>query len=203
VLGAARIRATFSHAGRTLLDLDGSGYHDRNVSGTPLDALGIDVWTWGRHAFGDHLVVHYLTWAKDGAPELLLVVVAPDGRRRVVRNVPVERVGPRRTWLGVGWWRELRTELDGRPLVVRHAPPVDSGPFYLRLQTEARWGDARAAGWAELCVPDRIDLPRHRPLVRMCVQREHGPQSWWLPLFSGPSAGRLARLGAWWTGIAP
>lgn len=202
VLGAARIRATFTHAGRTVLDLDGSGYHDRNVSGVPLDALGIDVWTWGRQAFGDRLVIHYLTWPKAGRPELLLVVVEPDGRRRVARDVPVRRVGARRTWLGVGWWEEIHTELDGRPLVVRYAPPVDTGPFYLRFQTTATWGDAHATGWAELCVPDRIDLARHRPLVRMCVQREAGPQSLWLPLFSGPVEGRLARLGAWWTGGA-
>lgn len=204
VFGASTIRARFHHGATEVLNLQGSGYHDRNASGTPLDALGIDVWTWGRQAFGDLLVIHYLTWAKGPeAPSLLIVTVDGAGRRRVHRDVPVERLEPHASWLGRPWWGRLRAKIDGVPFEVRHHPPTDRGPFYLRFQTEATLGDQRARGWAELCRPDRIDLPVHRPLVSMCVQREAGPESLWLPLFAGPLPSRLPRLLRWWRGGAP
>ena len=70
---------------------------------------------------------------------------------------------------------------------------VDSGPFYMRYLTRARAGDGEATGVAELIRPDRIDLARHRPFVRMRVQQPSS-NSAWLPLFSGPKQGRIRRL---------
>ena len=49
-------------------------------------------------------------------------------------------------------------------------------------------------GIGENVVPDRVDSDLLRPLVRMRVHRAEGPNSRWLPLFSGDSDGRWARM---------
>jgi hypothetical protein len=50
------------------------------------------------------------------------------------------------------------------------------------------------SGVGEAIIPDRVDHPLHRPFVRMRVHNLDGPNSMWLPLFSGPGRGRLRRL---------
>jgi hypothetical protein len=49
-------------------------------------------------------------------------------------------------------------------------------------------------GSAEVIDPSRIDLDRHRPLVRMRVATDLQRNSIWLPLFQGSRHGRVARL---------
>lgn len=201
LLAAAHAHGTLHLAPGHTVTLDAPAYVDRNGSPTPLDALGIDHWTWGRQVFGDTLVVHYLTWPADRTqdPVWMAAVVGPDG---VVRTTPVHPrlLGARRSWLGMRWWRQVELVVDGDPLVVTYDPPVDAGPFYLRCMTTARWRGQTARGWAELCQPDRIDLDAHRFIVRMAVHQAHGPNSIWLPLFVGPRADRIRRLVAGWRG---
>ena len=79
--------------------------------------------------------------------------------------------------------------IDGRQV-------VDSGPFYMRFITRGSVdGGEEATGIGELIRPDRVDLGRHRPLVRMRVHDvREGDNSMWLPLFTGPKRGRIRRL---------
>lgn len=199
LLGPARIRAELGVGGRPLLSYDGPGYHDRNGSPLPLDELGLDHWTWGRALVGDELVIHYLNWpVDDGAPVFLVVRIGPDGGMRVHADVVPRLEGARRSWMGMRWWRRIRVDVDGEVLEIVHAPPVDAGPFYLRARTTTRWRGREAPGWAELCAPARIDLPRHRWLVGMAVDRELAARSAWLPLFAGPRRTRWRRLVASW-----
>jgi hypothetical protein len=90
---------------------------------------------------------------------------------------------------------------------VHHRDVVDSGPFYMRYITQIRdqtgdqTGDQTTRGVGELCEPGRVDLHRHRPLVRMRVHHLGGDNSIWLPLFTGPKTGRVRRLlGSWLPG---
>jgi hypothetical protein len=194
--GPARCTARFDHGTTRLLELDATGYHDRNGSRSPLDALGLDRWTWGRQVVGDTLVVHYLNWPTDpdATPLHVVVTVGPDGRATIHRDVAIRLVAPRRTALGMPWWGRVEIDVDGEPLVVAYDPPVDSGPFYLRCTTRSTFRGRSAVGWAEVCRPERVDLARHRFLVNMCVDREAGPNSLWLPLFVGPRHDRVRRL---------
>jgi hypothetical protein len=54
-------------------------------------------------------------------------------------------------------------------------------------------GGTNGHGTLEVIRPDRIDLPQHRPLVRMRVTRPDR-NSFWLPLFEGAAAGRIRRM---------
>jgi hypothetical protein len=71
---------------------------------------------------------------------------------------------------------------------------LDNGPFYQRYLLRGRCGADEAYGVGEHVVPDRVDTDLLRPLVRMRVHQSDGPNSMWLPLFSGDSAGRVRRL---------
>ena len=89
------------------------------------------------------------------------------------------------------WSQGLTLEREGAPwLRLTHARPVDSGPFYLRFLA----GSSHGVACTEVIVPARIDLSRHRPLVRMRVSPARRRPSMWLPLFSGGSRDRLQRL---------
>lgn len=184
---------------------DGPAYLDRNGSTQPMESLGLDRWTWGRAVCGDDLWIWYLSWPTGPADEPLFLL----GRAGRRGHWHVERLAtadvsvspPRRTWLGMPWWSDIRVRGSLGTLHVRSEAPVDSGPFYLRLPVRVRVNDrAPSPGWSEVCVPDRIDGALLRPLVRMCVHPQAGPRSMWLPLFVGPRADRTRRLMRAWTG---
>lgn len=205
LIGPATARARFEHGDRRLLDLTGSGYHDRNGSAAPLDGLGIRHWTWGRQILGDELLIYYLTWptAPNAEPLLTAYLIGPDGFVHTAPFTKVELLRPRLGRFGMPWWARLRAYGLAHPLQIDVGAPADDGPFYLRALTRCTYGPHSATGWTELCRPDRIDRAWHRPLVRMCVQHESSPNSAWLPLFTGPTADRTARLWSWWNGGQP
>jgi len=191
---------------RTVLQRqDLPAYHDRNVSPVPLDGLGMRRWTWGRHILAGRTWVHYLSWP-DRRGESATLVVAEldgDGQVRAQHLASVGRLQRRAGRVGMTWWRKLEIPTPEGLLEILHAPPVDDGPFYLRMPTRARLGGPHgptAPGWAEWCQPDRIDMARHRWLVSMCVS--HGDRrqdSAWLPLFAGTRDDAWARLARRWT----
>lgn len=178
--------------------LSGRGYHDRNQSTVPLTAIGARSWVWGRVAQPDAEVVHYLLQPDAAEREAvnLALRVGLDGSVRVDEGPGVALRSPRHDLYGVPWHREVQIDDD----CIHFLTPVESGPFYLRHPLHDPKTGAR--GWGERVVPANIDLPWQRPLVRM---RVHGPEprsdSAWLPLFSGPEAGRIGRLlRGWWGG---
>ena len=210
--------------------LKGRGYHDRNQSTVPLTAIGARSWSWGRVAQPDAEVVHYLlepdiaiqgaegarplrnasperggrgplhpsaAAPEAGRPLHLALRVGLDGTTHVGEAPDADLTAPRRDLYGVPWHGHVQVGADR----VRYLDPVESGPFYLRhplLDPETG-----ARGWGERVVPARIDVPWQRPLVRM---RVHGPDprhdSAWLPIFSGPTTGRVERLVRSWTGTS-
>ncbi len=184
--GAATLRTSTG-----TMSLAGRAYVDRNLGERPIDALGMTAWTWARVAFpGGDLVV----WDVDGASPLRLAVWAtPDGRRDAFCPALVR--GGSRLALGASAPRLL--DVDGRWRLQLGAP-LESSPFYARfpvIGTDAAGQTGR--GFAERCLPQRIDAAWMRPLVRMCVQQPR-ERSRWLPLFAGPAEGRLGRLVRSW-----
>ncbi|HEV2146874.1 MAG TPA: hypothetical protein VGR37_05710 [Longimicrobiaceae bacterium] len=195
--GPAEGTAVLRLGGREVARVSGRAYHDRNGGSVPLHALGIERWMWGRFPLEGREAVYYLLWPRGGgAPECLGVVLHADGSTEEVPALDVETGPERRSFAGLRWAEWIRLWAGGeRWLEVRHRALADVGPFYLRLLSEGTVaGGESALGWGELCVPDRVDLPLHRPLVRMRVHRVGGANSLWLPLFTGPRRRRAARL---------
>jgi hypothetical protein len=193
--GPAEGTAALRVGGREVARLSGRAYHDRNGGSVPLHALGIERWMWGRFPFEGREAVYYLLWPRGGgAPECLGVRVDAGGRTEEVR-LEVELGPERRSYAGLRWPERIVLRAGGRPwLEVRHRALADVGPFYLRLLSEGTMDGESAVGWGELCVPDRVDLPVHRPFVKMRVHRVGAPNSVWLPLFTGPRERRVGRL---------
>jgi carotenoid 1,2-hydratase len=196
--GPARGEAELRFGDERPRRLAGRAYHDRNGGTAALHELGIDHWMWGRLPFEDREVIYYLLWPHSDAesPRCVGIEIDGAGRERRIEGLRVERIGERRTLGGMPWAQRLRL-WHGREcwLDVHHRALADSGPFYLRfLSAGSRPGAAPVVGWGELCYPERVDLPIHRPFVRMKVHRPTGGGSLWVPLFSGPRRGRVRRL---------
>lgn len=173
----------------------GRAYHDRNGCPLPLEQLGIQHWIWGRAAFEDGELIHYLLWPEDGTePRAIALWVDRDGRATSL-TPRIRSRHQRWGWFGMPWWRTLELTLpSGETAVVHSRAVVDDGPFYLRFHTRVQLGDRVASGVAEAVRPGRVDGDWMRPLVRMAVHDQTGPSSMWLPLFSGRVEDRVARL---------
>ncbi len=178
------------------LRIEGRAYHDRNSAARPLHDLGIHSWWWGRLALpGRDLVFYHLTPNELGAaPRDLVVELAADGSSRTLET-PLEPGRIRRSSWGLRWPATATfPDPDGRPVQVEVSSVLDNGPFYQRYLLRGRCGADEGYGVGENVVPDRVDSDLLRPLVRMRVHRAAGPNSMWLPLFSGDSTGRWGRL---------
>jgi hypothetical protein len=185
-----------SVGGRPLGVIRGRGYHDRNGGRVPLHDLGIGRWMWGRFPFAGQERIYYLLWPRAAGAEMIAagVAIGADGRTEQV-PLRVELGRERMTFGGLRRPERIVLRHGGDVwLDVRHTVVSDAGPFYLRLLSEGSVGGETVAGWSELVHPDRVDLARHRPFVRMRVHQPSGTNSPWLPLFTGPRAGRPARL---------
>jgi hypothetical protein len=195
--GPATGEATLRVGGRTVAELRGRAYHDRNGGEIPLHELEMQRWLWSRVPLGDRERIVYLLWPRGGgAPRCIGLDVRHDGSTEHVEGLAAETEG--RRWNPLGPWlpATLRVLRAGEPwLTLNPRPPGDVGPFYLRSVCDARTGEGeRSTGWMEVVQPDRVDLALHRPFVRMRVHRAAGPNSPWVPLFTGPRRGRLRRL---------
>jgi hypothetical protein len=134
-------------------------------------------------------------WPEGGAPPIAWVArVGDDGAIAVAEDVPVELAAAGRARYGMGLARRLVLDAPGGPIAVAVERIVDDGPFYLRVVNRVEGPGLSGRGWGEWVRPDRIDRGALRPLVRMRVHRPGGPNSFWLPLFSGPAGGRVRRL---------
>ena len=119
---------------------------------------------------------------------------AADGTCRAPVRSELQTGRMTRSW-GLRWPRVATfDDPAGRPIHVETVARVDNGPFYQRYLLRGRCGDEVGHGIGENLVPDRVDSDLMRPLVRMRVHRADGPNSMWLPLFSGDADGRVRRL---------
>lgn len=195
VFGPSRLSGQLT-CGDRVFDIDAPAYHDRNEGDRRFDDLGIDHWIWGRLISDERTRIWYICYAKTGPATAWGVELARDGTLRLFDELEPRLIEPRRGAFGMRTWRQVQLiDRHGRPFVTAQTRNrVDDGFFYARTVVEAEAEGHRGLGIAEWIVPDRIDLARHRPLVEMAVHRTESPSSFWLPLFSGPREGRLARL---------
>ena len=195
VLGPARLRGELS-VGRDHYTVDTLAYHDRNEGTRRLDDLGIRHWIWGRLVSDTQTRIWYVCFAKSGPPKAWGIELLHSGEVRLTDNLIPILEQPLRGMFGVSTWRRVRLRNPNGEdwLIADTANRVDDGPFYVRTRTWVKSGGYEGPGLSEWIVPDRIDRPLHRPLVRMAVHRVKGPNSPFLPLFSGSRRGRLARF---------
>jgi carotenoid 1,2-hydratase len=187
--GEARIEA-----GGVACTLRGRGYHDCNASRVPLHELGIERWLWGRIALDGHELILYHLVPEHGELRTHLLRIDEAGAVSPVEGARLVPGRERRARFGLRYPGEIEVgDIAGQPLRIALGPVVDDGPFYLRFALTAMDG-ATGSGWGEMVVPGRVDLARHRPLVRMRVHRPGARNSLWLPLFSGPREGRVRAL---------
>ena len=180
-----------------VLRVEGRGYHDRNSAELPLHGLGIGSWWWGRIALpGRDLIFYRLMPSESGcAPRDLVLELAEDGSCRVREDAGLQVGRLRRSPWGLRWPDSATfPDPDGGTVRVEVSAVLDNGPFYQRYLLRGRCGDDEGYGIGEHLVPDRVDTDLLRPLVRMRVHRAAGPNSMWLPLFSGDAEGRWSRL---------
>ena len=195
--GPAMGEATLDLGDQPIARLRGRAYHDWNSGRVPLHSLGIDHWIWSRFPLEGRELICYLLWPRgaDAASRFIVLTIEGRGLMRELTEVTVQPGRCRRGFGGIPYPEVFRLLRAGeRWAEVRNATVVDNGPFYMRFQSEIVLADGeRALGWTELCYPERVDRALHRPLVRMRVHQVGGPNSLWLPLFSGPRVGRLGR----------
>lgn len=173
----------------------GPAYHDRNGGSAPLDQLGILQWTWGRWVGPSGTRIYYVLWPEDpeATPTAWGLDITPDGAATLHPDLQLSMGPAQRALYGMPHHPELILCLDGQLwLQVQTQQVLDDGPFYLRtLVTNPQAGEPGLGEWV---APRRIDRNWQRPFVRMRVHHTAGDNSVWLPLFSGPSQGRLRRL---------
>lgn len=190
--GTARLRC-----GEWSAEIDGRAYHDRNSGVQPMHTLGIDRWWWGRLALPDRELIYYHLHPEDPAADAQTLVVEVDakGRTRLASDARVEILETRRSVYSLSWTTRLRFwDPDGQEVSVRMTAGVDDSPFYQRLLIEGTCAGETGRGVAELVVPGAIDPDWMRWLVGMRVHHPARDNSFWLPLFSGPRAGRPGRV---------
>lgn len=167
----------------------GRGYVDGNHGDRPLgDSL--DHWSWGRVPRDDHEVVYYLL-TRGTQVESYLVTIA-DGEVRAERAAVQKAM--RRGRFGLSYPCRLRLDGAEHSIELSTGALLDDGPFYVRYQLRDREG---RCGTAEHCDTRRIDLARHRALVRMRVHST-AANSIWLPLFCGARRDRALNLVTHW-----
>lgn len=190
--GHAELRATSGGEFR----LHGRAYVDSNSSPLPLHELGIASWRWGRVALpGRDLIFYFVDPEGDAAQPVRLVLEVDSQGRLFEHRASSHWVGARRDAFGLPFYRGLRlSSPTGLDVELRFSRPIDRGPFYLRfaVEGETRRGE-RGRGLAELAAPGRVDCAWQRPFIRMRTHATRGPNSLWLPLFCGPSEGRVRR----------
>ena len=186
-------------------EIQGRGYHDRNAGERGMHRLGIAHWRWFRLSLVDRDLVLYLLDPEDSADASRNIAfeVHHDGRVEMLEVISVRHMKRSWSWVGPLWPKETEVEFAGGQILnILHEALVDSSPFYQRSLIRSD-GDSMGFGVAELVIPNKIDQDLQRWLVRMRVHSQVGKNSIWLPLFSGPKAGRWPRLFAHWRGTRP
>ncbi len=174
-------------------------YHDRNGGCLPLHDLGIQWWSWGRVALEECEFVYFVLHGRSRRCRALFLMVESDGTARKMMTCRVGKSEESKNLAGLRFWRRVQIERRQKTWLNLHFEAVDSGPFYQRsLVRGTVVGGGQIRGIAEFCEPDRVDLGRHRPMVKMRVHHRRGDNSMWLPLFSGPRKGRVRRLLRMW-----
>ncbi len=190
VTGPAWARAELL-VGTSKFESEGHAYHDRNSSLVSFDALGIERWSWGRRVEPEKTSIYYVTWPNAGPPLAWWATVLADGSATFL-EAEVTMSALRRARFGMRH-ADLRLVSPAGEWKIKTQSLVDDGPFYLRSRVQFE-GAVAGQGVGEWVEPARVDLGRHRPLVRMRVHRLEGRNSIWLPLFCGTRDDRWRRL---------
>lgn len=185
--------ASLSYGGQAH-ELRGSAYFDSNVSNTPLHSQGILSWNWGRITFPDYTLVYYEVEDTEGTR--LRHLYRQGAHSELVRlrgRLAFGRI--ERGFYGLKAPREVVIGAQDVSIWAEAIALVEDGPFYARGLLRAHdHNGKKGCGFCETVVPSKIDQPWQRPLVRMRTHQVGGHNSVFLPLFNGPTKGRMDRL---------
>jgi len=180
--------------GQERVELHGAGYFDSNFGRTPLQSQQIARWLWGRVAFPDRTFAYYRTEGSEGRVETRIISQGAEDAGNVCSG-DLRMARLQRSVFGLQAPRQVAFRAGGRTVSLELCPPVDDGPFYQRFLVHGRdQGGRTGRGVAEVVLPGRLDVPWQRPFLRMRTHVVGGPNSIWLPLFSGARRGRVGRM---------
>lgn len=117
------------------LSFRGSGYHDANAGGVPLEDT-FETWTWARGERDRRALVTYDAREVDGAVSSVAFSIDARGRERALTGL-VPHALPRTAW---GLERVVRADVGARPRVAR---TLEDGPFYARDLVDTELDGAR------------------------------------------------------------
>ena len=149
-------------------------------------------------AFPNYELVFYVLTAKsDPSPLFLTLKIDQTGVTEQLDDAKIDLTHFQRSVYGLKWPRKINLQwpkLGSIEVINRHK--IEDGPFYQRFMCDAtdEKGSQEGYGFVEQIVPDKVDTHWLRPLVKMRVHKTSGPNSIWLPLFTGPKGSRLTRL---------
>lgn len=196
VFGPSKIKGRLSAGPKYTYTVDTLAYHDRNEGALRLDQLGIAHWSWGRLVTPQQTTIWYICFPHRGEPQAWGINILPDGACHIQDDLNVTLTQPYTGIFGLKTWGQVSLQTSKRSswLTTKTLKKLDEGPFYARTLSSIESNYGQGLGFSEWVAPDRVDLNIHRPLVQMAVHKIQGSNSLWLPLFSGPSQGRVSRL---------
>jgi len=177
VSGSVTLDDTFKKRARTLR-LIAEGYHDHNLGVMPVHEY-IDKWYWGR-AFSPRfdLVYYVIFFRNNGYAPLTLCLMHDNeqGSLDVYEHLDVRQSRGNRGLFAPLHSRELLFAGNGFSMQVRQRRVLDSGPFYLRFNTDISCsmdgeGPREFEGISEFLRPGRLQSPLLQFFTRCRVWR--------------------------------
>jgi hypothetical protein len=179
----------------------GSAYMDRNQSEESLPRLGIKDWHWCRLSFPEETWVFYFLQGLDGVWLQWAFCANADHNFKKVTVAKHEVRNKKRDRYGIHWHATHLFYVENKPTPIKMdlSTALERSPFYMRHMAKVSWENHHGQGVYERILPQKISQKWMQPLMAMRINEWHRNKSAWLPLFEGPSKGKIRRLWNNWT----
>ena len=155
------------------------GYHDHNLGAVPVHEY-IDTWYWGRGFSSRYDLVYYVIFFRNNGYRPLTLCMVHDndsGRLDVHDRFLVSQSGFSRGLFSPLHSRMLHFSGDSLGMDIRQRRVLDSGPFYLRFNTEIScnvdgFEGQRLEGISEFLKPARLQSSVMQFFTRCRIWRE-------------------------------
>ena len=178
VSGSLTVHDTLKNRSRTMC-MRAKGYHDHNLGAVPVHEY-IDTWYWGRGFSSRYDIVYYVIFFRNNGYRPLTLCMMHDndsGRLDVHDRFLVSQSGFSRGLFSPLHSRMLRFSGDALRMDIRQRRVLDSGPFYLRFNTEISCSvdgldGQRFEGISEFLKPGRLQSSAMQFFTRCRIWRE-------------------------------
>jgi hypothetical protein len=176
--------------------MEGSAYHDSNISNVPLNRLNIGSWWWTRCSFAHRTWIVYLVTPLDDETDPIYMVASVNTLGRWTSHAvqSIDTIQPKRSIYGLSLPSAWRIELqEGPSITVQVDSWLDDSPFYQRVLVRMSVGSEESNGYLEHVVPPKLDIAWQQPFIRMKTHFQDQQGSFFSPLFTGPATTRWHR----------